>query len=393
MNPYALLPLVCMFINIALGSYILYKDPKKVANRIFALSMLAVAIWDFGEAGMRFCPIPYPLEKVIFWNRILWIGVCFMASFFLYFVLLFPRRTKILDKKTIYLILYFPPFVFLYLVWATHLFIKGNIPQYWGYDALYGPAFSIFSVYMSALLFFALFILIQRYFKARTFMEKKQMLCLLTGYLISLILSLITDVIFPLVNIEFVRLGSTANIIWAGFFAYGMVKYKLMLIVPASEEVKSSLAKYNLSPGFSYLVKEEIPDKTYDIFLDQVTHSIQGLCLTKFSTEKVREKYGIEKSPIIWLTFKNAENAISPKDIGGIRSIISDFVKKAERSCLLMDCFEELVMVNGFEQAMRFLEDIKEICKENNSNLLLSIDPKIFEQERINIIEKELWII
>ena len=69
---------------------------------------------------------------------------------------------------------------------------------------------------------------------------------------------------------------------------------------------------------------------------------------------------------------------------------MSDFVDKIKEACVLLDCFSEIVIVNGFEEAMNLLREIKEICKEHDANLLISINPELFKKEQLAIIEKEM---
>ncbi|PIV70317.1 MAG: hypothetical protein COS08_00880 [Euryarchaeota archaeon CG01_land_8_20_14_3_00_38_12] len=162
------------------------------------------------------------------------------------------------------------------------------------------------------------------------------------------------------------------------------------MIEPVAENEVETPQKYPLERGLSYIVKEEKLDKSYEIFYDQVIHGYSGLSITKLPPEKVRERYKIAKSPILWLTFKEVENAISPKDIEGLKSAISDFIGKTEKPVILLDCFDQLRLVNGFEKSMSMLMEIKDLCAKNNANLLVTISPGIFEEKQLASIEKEL---
>ena len=90
------------------------------------------------------------------------------------------------------------------------------------------------------------------------------------------------------------------------------------------------------------------------------------------------------------MTFKDVENAISPKDRDGLKSAISDLVGKTEKGVILLDCFDQLMLVNGFEKSMSMLMEIKDLCMKNNANLLFSINPKMFVEKQMAAIEKEL---
>ena len=58
-------------------------------------------------------------------------------------------------------------------------------------------------------------------------------------------------------------------------------------IMPEPEIIVVTEQKYNLDICTGYLVKEEAPDKSYEIFKDWVTHGHQGLCITRDFPAKV----------------------------------------------------------------------------------------------------------
>ena len=208
--------------------------------------------------------------------------------------------------------------------------------------------------------------------------------------LIPIVGGTLTSYIPSIIGYEMPSFSELLVVIAGIFIAYCILKYKLFIIEPLAEELIPTPQKYTLEKGLSYLVKEEKLEKSYDIFHDQVTHDISGLSITKLPPEKVRERYKIAKSPILWLTFKEVENAISPKDVERLKFAVSDFVGKAEKTVILLDCFDQLRLVNGFEKSMSVLMEIKDICMKNNANLLVSVNPEMFDEKQLASIEKEL---
>ena len=113
------------------------------------------------------------------------------------------------------------------------------------------------------------------------------------------------------------------------------------------------------------LSKKNWLDKGYQIFYDQITHGSFGLCITKLVPETIREKYKIIKTPILWATFRNTGNSISPRDLNGLNSIVSDFIDKTENPILFLDCFDQIKFVNGFDKSMSVLKELKAFCVMN----------------------------
>ena len=67
---------------------------------------------------------------------------------------------------------------------------------------------------------------------------------------------------------------------------------------------------------------------------------------------------------------------------------IEDFVKKGEHAMVYMDCFDQITLVKGFENTLTLINDIRNICRENRSILLLSVNPEIFDRGQLSFLKK-----
>ena len=72
-------------------------------------------------------------------------------------------------------------------------------------------------------------------------------------------------------------------------------------ITPIMENAVETTQLYHLEPGGIYMVDKQNGPDYMDIFADQVKHNIQGLYVTRQNPKRIREQYGLEKTPIIWL--------------------------------------------------------------------------------------------
>jgi len=221
-------------------------------------------------------------------------------------------------------------------------------------------------------------------------LEKRQATSMLIGFTLFFSLTTLTNVIYPNTQTSVPELGTVFSMIWSISIFYAVLRYRLFEIEPSVEETVNMPKQYILEKGRSYLIKEKWLDKGYLIFYDQITHGSFGLCITKLVPEAIREKYRIIKTPILWSTFRNAENSISPRDLNGLTSIVSDFVDKTENPILFLDCFDPIKFVNGFEKSMLILRELKAFCIMNGLTMLISLNPKMFEGQQLAIIENEL---
>ena len=172
--------------------------------------------------------------------------------------------------------------------------------------------------------------------------------------------------------------------------AHGGFLYQHGILDAMPEKIEIHAIFKELQPRKVYLFKEELPKEAYSKLKEALNWGVECLCVTKLHPQKVRERYGVEKASIFWLTFKksNTEKTINPRHLDELSKAISKFANTTSGSAILIDCFREIIMVNGFERATSFLKGVKEICKGNNSNLLISTDPKMFEEKQMETIEK-----
>ena len=159
------------------------------------------------------------------------------------------------------------------------------------------------------------------------------------------------------------------------------------------EVARSSAKVYELRRGFSYLVKETKPNKSFEIFVDQVTHNIQGLCVTRQHPTDIRKEWGLEKTPIIWLSNQLGKVYVNPSNIGILSDTIIRFVEKSGDGVILIDGIEFLIVNNDFDKVLRMVHHVTEAVMENRSRLIVSVDPRTLETRELALLERNMEII
>jgi predicted hydrocarbon binding protein len=142
-----------------------------------------------------------------------------------------------------------------------------------------------------------------------------------------------------------------------------------------------------------YLVKEEVPDRSYDIFKDWVTHGHQGLCITRDFPAKIRKKYGLEKTPIIWLSTSDTENTVPPQNLSALFYHIENFLKKSENGILLLSGLEYLITHNSFQSVLKFIQLLNEQIAIREAVLIVPVSPMTMEEKDLKLFERELTIL
>ena len=142
---------------IFLGVFILLLNVKDILNRLFFAVCISLAIWAFSFAMVN---VAGDFESVLFWRRFAAIGWGTIFSFLLHFLILLTNNKKILKLKWkwIYLLLYIPSAITLYVFCADNTLARGqynlvktdvgwvNISVNNGWDWFYNIYYIIFTL-------------------------------------------------------------------------------------------------------------------------------------------------------------------------------------------------------------------------------------------------------
>jgi PAS domain S-box-containing protein len=234
MNIFVLSSLLAAGVTTFLGTYALNRNPKGALNRVFFLYCLAGAASSFAEFEYGQAE---SLATAWFWLRasFLWI---FAIPLELHFVMLFTERTKLLERRSTYLLLYIPALVFSGL-WLTDWFPLQPVKAYWGWAYL-RPERDIFfdslGIFVGVINLVELFFVAQYYWRETRPKKKRQAGLILAGIIITLVLVLIAEpgMLFTYLNIEFPKLTSIGFIIESALLTYAIWKYELFSLTPAA---------------------------------------------------------------------------------------------------------------------------------------------------------------
>jgi CheY-like chemotaxis protein len=159
------------------------------------------------------------------------------------------------------------------------------------------------------------------------------------------------------------------------------------------EKAKRTAKRYELRKGFGYVVKELKPERSFEMFVDQVTHNIQGLCITREHPQTIRKKWGLEKTPIIWLSNQLGKVYVNPTNIGILSDTIIRFIEKSGDCVVMIDGIEFLIVNNDFEKVLRMVHHIAEATMEYKSRLIISVDPRTLDTREMALLERNMEVI
>jgi archaellum biogenesis ATPase FlaH len=144
-----------------------------------------------------------------------------------------------------------------------------------------------------------------------------------------------------------------------------------------------------LEPSFTYLIKEEKSDRSYSMFVEALERGMKGYCITRDYPLKVRSKYNLGDTPIVWLSNIGKENSLRPKDLEKLSFSLEQFLSD-KNGVILLDGLEYLITNNSFLTVLRFIQSLRDQVAIHHSVLMLAVNPSTLDPHELNLLEKEV---
>lgn len=178
----------------------------------------------------------------------------------------------------------------------------------------------------------------------------------------------------------------------AGYMACIMQAYEVVDdLRPAKQHESESARKYNFETGYSYLIKEEIPDQAFDIFSDAMKHGVPCLCVTREYPEKVKERHDLKGVPFLWLSMDQEKSYVrDPSNIALLYSDLKTFITENKGCMVLFSGLEYLISQNGFPKVLKLLQHVNDKIAVTDSVLIASLSPLTLPENELKMLEKEM---
>ncbi|WP_424358377.1 DUF835 domain-containing protein [Methanocella sp. MCL-LM] len=163
-------------------------------------------------------------------------------------------------------------------------------------------------------------------------------------------------------------------------------------ITPLMEKAVDTAQRYHFEKGSIYLFDRRAGNQCMEVFADQVKHNIQGLCISRQNPKKIREKYGLEKTPIVWLTGGDdpgGEITMKPDNLTGLGATLGKFLAGTSNGLVLIDGVEYLMTRNGFEAVLKLVQFLNDKIMQSDCVVILCMDPLTLEERQYNLLRTE----
>ena len=160
-----------------------------------------------------------------------------------------------------------------------------------------------------------------------------------------------------------------------------------------SVETKTGDLKYNLEPGYSYIIESEDPYAGFDVFVDYLSHGARGLCIVREYPEKLKKRFALSPSSYLWLSYeRDIKYAREPTNIPLIYSEVKTFLDSAKGGIVLISGIEYMISQSSFDRVLKFVQLLNENVAVKDATLLLTLSPLAIDTREVKMLERELRV-
>jgi len=223
----SLILLIPIIINLGLGIFIFFTNPRNNSNRLFSFILFLISFWSI--TFLLFLRLKDPNLALVF-RRLTPIGSSLIAGFLLYFSLIFPESEK--KPSFLWKFICFVPGIFFAVasifspLMITSYTIENPKFPFIGHPNL-GILYDFFTVYLISYFIAFSYNLYKKYL-SYSGNEKRQLFYILTGVGITIFLAAFITLIMPIFGIiKFFTIAPALTLIIDHFISLAMVRHGL----------------------------------------------------------------------------------------------------------------------------------------------------------------------
>jgi hypothetical protein len=153
-----------------------------------------------------------------------------------------------------------------------------------------------------------------------------------------------------------------------------------------------------LMPGWSYVIREERPDRSFAMFSRLLSSGGSGLCISRTHPDILMQKYSFQAHSL-WLTKTESPQGrkaaaeleyVSPNNLAHLASAVREFLSKEEKGVVIIEGLEYLNTQNDFKSVLKFIQLINEQVVLDKGYLLVPVDRATMDPREFSLIEREM---
>lgn len=386
---YSLIPLTTGIVCLCLGIYILMRNEDQRISQAFMVSMCMILMNCAAQFLLANAPDEQSAEsfgRVMYFTSIL----AFTSFLYLALNLVFDaKKQRLLERK-------YHSYIIIFAMALASAIIAGPfVSGTYGYWP--APSYSLLAwlVMLGILAAAPVLMLIGLSNKSNDNVTQKRTSMVTLGAIVPFLL-VCFDMFMVWSRIEIVHLMSLGMLLSAFIFAFEIRSNPRSLSKPVEIEVDSEPTKeinIKLVPGRCDLVKSKKVDLSYRMFVSEIAAGNKGLLITRVHPDQIRERYGLIKTPILWLSGQPGPDRLDPASLSIVQHTMIDFLQKSPQSVILLDGLEYLATENQVDKVLRLIYSVHDAVVITGSKLIVPIDPNILSTKDMAFFEREFYVI
>ncbi len=157
--------------------------------------------------------------------------------------------------------------------------------------------------------------------------------------------------------------------------------------------MEENLEGLRLESGVCYLVKEKKPALAYRMFEAMVSEGSPGLCVTRQYPARVVRSDAMKKARVVWLSHTPGEDYHNPAALGALTKMVCSFIEEKGECVVLLDGFEYLMVNNGFQNTLLFIETLNEFIMPRKGILILPVSSDALDEKELALLERNVEVL
>src|SRR6266566_1026658 len=349
LNLGAVLPIIALFVSAFLGAYVFGLNPRGPANRSVLLVMIAFAFWDLGEVVQRSLAPGTSSDVLFFWARVTWVAIAFVPATLYQLALTYPTKADWIRRPWALAAIYVPALAWASLISMTGLVINGMSSNAFGPSARVAPTYAYLAPVFFVWMFTSVMLFVRSWWQVRKTPSRWVFGVVLLGLIAGTVPAAVTE--------------------------------------PVTEARPARAPRHRLERGLNYLVLENGRSSAMGAFRDIVS-ATPGLCVTGLAPSRVSVRFGLERTPILWITtVSNEERTVRPNalDFELVHTVVK-FLRENPGTAVLLDDLDYLATLAGFDAVARFLKRVTNQASASKGTVIVSAGFGTFSPEQIALL-------
>lgn len=232
MNIHAIISITSALLSLAVGVSVLTLNPRSQLHRLFFLFSLSVVYLGLTEFGYR--------ESGDLATAVTWLRLSLLAplvpALLLSFALVYSTTRKIWANPFVNTVIYGPAILFIAVDFLTSRLSGTPVRTSWGWSNIVterGWSY-LYWLWLTVMLMAQSIACFIHYFHEHNIQKRRQARLVAVAFLVPAILGIISDVIYPFANIQYVELTTLGFTIANILIAYSIVRHRLFVLSPAA---------------------------------------------------------------------------------------------------------------------------------------------------------------